>query len=313
MGALIMRRISFVIASLGLVLGLTGAGPSYALNDHSDVSGNGSGTACTLAAPCNAFVIALSATISGGEISCLDGLGLYGSLPISQTVTIDCAGVPAGQWVISVNGSGIIVNLRHLTIATFGFGSFGKPGINFQNGAALFIENCVIENWNDSGVAGIHFAPSTGTAKLYVTDSVIKNNGNASGGGGIVIEPAAGAGAYVTIAGSKIENNRLGILASGAGTVRGVVRDSVVADNATSGVYVQGSRMTLLIETTAVTGNRTGLVATNNASMLVSHSSIALNRTGLSTASGGTLSSYKNNNVNDNIADGTFTTTMVQK
>ena len=92
-----------------------------------------------------------------------------------------------------------------------------------------------------------------------------------------------------------------------------MVRDSVVADNATSGIYVQGSRMTLLIENSAVTGNRTGLVATNNASMLVSHSSIALNRTGLSTASGGTLSSYKNNNVNDNIADGTFTTTVVQK
>jgi hypothetical protein len=311
-----MSRISFAIASLGLVLGLTGAGPSHAAatNYHSYVSGTGSGSACTLTAPCFSFSGALGATVSGGEISCLDGpqSTTASSLIIKQTVTIDCPGVPAGQWFIIINGPGIVVTLRHLTVATFGVEVLAS-GIDFQNGAALFIENCVIENWNDSGVAGIHFAPSTGTAKLYVTDSVIKNNGNASGGGGIVIEPAAGAGAYVTIEGSKIENNQLGIFAGGMGSVRGVVRDSVVADNASSGIYAKGSRMTLLIENTAVTGNRTGLVATNNASMLVGHSSIAFNRTGLSTASGGTLSSYKNNDVNANIADGAFTTTMVQK
>ena len=47
--------------------------------------------------------------------------------------------------------------------------------------------------------------------------------------------------------------------------------------------------------------------------MLVGHSSIVLNNTGLLAVSGGALLSYKNNNVNGNTSgDGAFTGTVGQ-
>jgi hypothetical protein len=295
---------AFGILSLSLVWALAGASPCRADNFHSYVSANGAGTACTLTAPCATFGGALAVTRDGGDISCLTG-GPSGSIQginIAQSVTIDCPDFTA---VVTINGTGVVVTLRNMTIDGFGGSS---TGIDFKNGAALFVENCVIDNFD----TGIHFAPSGGTAKLFVTDSVIKNNG-ASAGGGIVVEPANGAVANITIERTKVENSRLGISAAGVGAVHGVVRDSVVSDNDASGIGVHGLHTILLIENTTVAGNQTGLAATNRASMLVGHSSVVLNRTGLSVADGGTLSSYKNNNVNHNTTDGAFTTTIAQK
>jgi Periplasmic copper-binding protein (NosD) len=313
-----MRTFAFVAAILGTVLGLATAVPAGATNVHSYVSSTGDdGNPCTNALPCQSLGTAILATVPDGEVSCLDG-GLSSSatvVNITQSITIDCAGVPAASWTVFINGNGIVVTLRNLTLTSFSYGN-QIQGIDFQNGAALFIENCVIERFEyGNSNAGIYFAPTSGTAKLYVTDSVIKNNGTATDGGGIIIQPAAGAEADVVIERSKVENNRAGIVAISRGTVHGAVRDSVVSGSTASwGIGVSGPGVSFLVENTTVTDNNVGLVAETKASILVSHSSIALNTNGLYTAGGGAITSYKNNNLNRNThSDGAFTTTLAQQ
>lgn len=310
-----MRKIAYVFATLSMVWGLAGAAPSYALTPNSYVSATGSGTICSFTTPCGWFQYAVDATYAGGVVHCLDaGASAGNSFSITKSIVIDCAGLSVSTSYITINGAGIVVTLRHLRIEGVGF-TFN--GIDFQNGAALFVEDCVIEGWNGGSPGnGIHFAPTSGTAKLFVTDSVIKNNGKAGTvSGGIFIQPAAGAEADVTIERTKIENNRIGINANsgGGGTIHGVVRDSVVSGNTASGIIAVNAGTRLLIENATVTGNNAGLVATASANMLASQSSVVLNRIGLVTASGGTLSSYKNNNVNNNNTDGAFTTAVAQK
>jgi hypothetical protein len=313
-----MKKFAFVFATLGMVWGLARAEPCFAFNAHSYVSGKGGGTLCTLATPCADLGTALGATLAEGEISCLDGgpSTSFAAISISQSVTIDCAGVSAAVSHITINGAGIVVTLRNLTVM-----GNDTNGIDFQNGGALFVEKCVIQNYaHDAPGTGIRFTPSSGTAALNVTDSVIKNNGvpigPAKGGGGIIVQPAAGVVAAVTIERTHVESNLNGIYANSGsgGTVHGVVRGSVVSGSTNYGITAVNSGTRLLIENTTVTANQIGLVATTNANMMVNRSGIVLNNTGLRTASGGTLSSYKTNNVNNNTsADGAFTSVLAVK
>ena len=147
-----MKTVSFAFACAGFVLAL--ATPAHALNSHSFVSGNGSGTACTFAVPCAAIGFAVAATSSEGIVSCVDqgansdGTVLDSCFSISKSITIDCAGV--GSWYITINGSGIVVTLRNLQINMVGVSANNGIGIDFQNGAALFVEHCVIDSWNAS-------------------------------------------------------------------------------------------------------------------------------------------------------------------
>lgn len=281
-------------------------------NYHSYASGSGNDlNPCTFLSPCLTLFGAYETTVAGGEVHCSDsGIGTS-NMTISKNITIDCAGASAGQWFFVINGANIVVTLRNISIFDFA-GGVAVPGIDFQNGAALFVENCAIERFRGDEGVGINFSPASGVAKLHVTNCVIKTNGNASTGGGIYIQPAAGAVADVTIDRTQIQNNRIGIFANGAGTTRGVVRSSVVSGNATWGIGAQGARSSLMIENTNVSGNQVGIVAKNSASVVVSRSSIVFNRTGLSASAGGTLSTYKNNDLNGNTADGVFTATVVQ-
>ena len=68
-----MRKIALLsaVVSAMLVAMLPGT-PAQALNHRSWVSGTGSGTACTRAAPCADFQAAHDATSAGGEINCVD-------------------------------------------------------------------------------------------------------------------------------------------------------------------------------------------------------------------------------------------------
>jgi Right handed beta helix region len=311
----IMRKLAFMFATLGVALGLAGAPPCRAAgtNGHSFVSANGDDSnPCTFASPCANLQAAVDATLAGGEVSCLDAggnLDTGGTFTATKNITIDCTGTSSlFVGAITVNGANVVVTLRNLHLVDF--------EVDFNKGAALFIENCVFDySHSNLQPVGIDFAPSSGAAKLYVTDSIFKNIGTGSSAGGIVIEPAAAAEADVTIERTKVENNRAGIVAISQGTVHGAVRDSVVSGSTASwGIGVSGPGVSFLVENTTVTDNNVGLVAENKAGMLVSHSSIVLNTNGLYAASGGSLLSYKNNNLNRNIhSDGVFTTTLAQQ
>src|SRR5262249_58001717 len=91
---------------------------------------------------------------------------------------------------ITVKAASGMVRIRNLS---FNGPGAGLIGIRFVNGAALFVENCMIANFNGGAAGegiGIKFAPPAGVAaELYVKDTIINSNGRPSDGGGIAIQP----------------------------------------------------------------------------------------------------------------------------
>jgi hypothetical protein len=309
------------------------ANPARAANYYSYVSNTGNdnnGCSTPTTDACASLSHALSETMSYGEVDCVNAGHYSGALTITQSVTIDCAGgVGSTFGQIFVNGAGIVVRLRHLTLNSddnmFYF------GIKAENMAALYVEDCVITNYDLENTAtpllfGIEFAPSAGSSQLFVTDTVISNNGNSGADsqlgftGGILIMPAAGVQANVNITRTKIQGNFFGIIADGTqgGSVRGVVKDSVVSGNNQNGITASssGSSVVLMVEGTDASSNGNhGLVAGGSgAGMLVRTTSVFNNGGGLYTTGGGTLYSYGNNSVNGNNGnDGAFTGTINQQ
>jgi hypothetical protein len=146
-----------------------------------------------------------------------------------------------------------------------------------------------------------------------VVDSTITNIGTAGTAAGIYIKPASGVTTDVSIERSRIDSNFFGIVADGTsgGFIRGIVSDSFVTNNRNNGITVStsGTSIVLTVDNTKVSGNNFGLVvAGTNGGMLVGRSVINGNATGLSSASGGVLLSYKDNRLNANTTtDGAFT------
>src|SRR2546430_3144694 len=103
---------------------------------------------CSRTAPCKTFAGAISKTAPSGEIDCLDPGG-FGALTITKSITIDCGGtfgsvLAAGTNGININGAGITVNLRNLSIN--GIGS-GLIGIQFISGNSLTLTNVHVMNF----------------------------------------------------------------------------------------------------------------------------------------------------------------------
>src|SRR5437868_8038975 len=152
---------------------------------------------CSRTAPCKTFAGAISKTAAGGEINVLDPGGFSG-VTITKSITISSEGFEAGVLVSGTNA--IIVNaaatdtiiLRGLDIEGLGT---GLDGINFLNGGALHVERCTINNFVTNG---IEFQPNnsgTGTAQLFVKDTIIRGNkatGGANPVGGVYIHPSVG-------------------------------------------------------------------------------------------------------------------------
>jgi hypothetical protein len=309
-----MKSIGFVFACLGIVLGFAEATPAHAQIFHSFVSGNGTGSTCTFSAPCSGFGTAVAATISGGLITCVDqGANSFGnsegSISITKSITIDCAGISTGVYGVTINGPGIVVTLRNLNINGLNIGVFG---VDFQNGSALFVEHCVIENWTPSTAIGIHFAPPSGvTAELHVTDSVIKNNGNGTSGGGIIIQPSGSGGAHAVIERTTVENNTYGIFANntgGTGTILLHIKDSTVANSTVNGIsaYTAGSTTAIVIDhSSSLINGGSGILSQGSGGLVfLTDTTVMSNVTGLSAAGGGAIYSYGNNRLTGNVSDG---------
>jgi hypothetical protein len=120
---------------------------------------------CSRTAPCKTFAGALSKTVAGGEINCIDPGG-FGAVTITKALTIDCSSTQAGVLVAGTNGivvsagAGDTVTLRGLDI----FGTIsGLNGILFNTGGALIVEKCTIRGFNAPGTSrgfGILFQPN---------------------------------------------------------------------------------------------------------------------------------------------------------
>src|SRR5207302_10656614 len=109
---------------------------------------------CTRTAPCRNFAAAIAQTASGGEVVVLDSGG-YGTVTINQAVSLVAPpGVYAGISVFSGTGITVaagatdVVTLRGLTLNGLG----GNYGIDFNSGAALYVQDSVFKNFYPGGI-----------------------------------------------------------------------------------------------------------------------------------------------------------------
>ena len=113
---------------------------------------------CTIAQPCRSFGAAIGKTLAGGEVIVLDSAG-YGVVTITKSISIIApagiyagVSVPSGQTGVTVNGAGIVVVLRGLTIN----GTGGSVGVHFtHSGSRLRIENWAVDHRDRRGCFGL--------------------------------------------------------------------------------------------------------------------------------------------------------------
>jgi Right handed beta helix region len=298
-----MHRKTKLLAVVATALAVfTLSAPAYAQATRTWVSGVGDdANPCSRTAPCKTFAGAFSKTFINGEIDCLDPGG-YGTLTITKSITIDCSDSLGSVLASGTNGFVIgiavsandpfrTVRLRGLSInGTGASGTIGTrtglKGVSILNAATVILEDVVISNFSQQGVAD---ARTTG-GKLLIRNSVIRDNTLAG------IAAVGAATNNVSIENTHSINNGFGV-ATGNGNNVIAVR-SVFSGNSTAGVEADiGGKVEL--DSCTVSSNGNGLQ--NNGTMTMSNTQIAYNTTALN----GPTTSFGNNRLFANGAVGT--------
>jgi hypothetical protein len=271
------------------------------------VSGSGSdANPCSLGAPCRSFQQAHNTVAAGGEIVALDAAG-YGPLVINKSVTVTAIGIEASitsnstnHFGIVINGTGAVVAIRGLTLIS-GF-TGPSDGIDIDAAASVTIRDCSISGFPNAGIAlplannldvelrdvtannngtyGIDIVPgASGKMTLLIADSSFSGNGSH----GIFIDGSFSTGTLnATLNASVAGNGGDGLLAqsfTGAAQAVVMVTASKLVNNLSSGLSASGSKVTVLVDRTQISGN------VGN---------------GWEAVSSATVNSYKNNEVNGN-------------
>ncbi|MEA2905802.1 MAG: hypothetical protein QOI12_3189 [Alphaproteobacteria bacterium] len=247
-----MRIITFVAALAGLGLH---ALPAQAQNTRTFVSAGGSdGNLCSRTAPCRTFAGAIAKTNAGGEINTLEPGG-YGTLTIDKAISI-VSGLGEAGVLIGLGGTGItitagandIINLRGLIIEGAGLGA---KGIEFQSGGSLNIQNSVIRNLTQTGIA---FIPSA-ISRLFIANTLISDIGGNASSRGLNIAPSGGAGVTAVLNRLDVLNTAGTAVEAGVGS-KVLLRDSTISGNAV-GVSMTGGATVVSYGNNAVSGNGT--------------------------------------------------------
>jgi len=163
------------------------ASPASAQATRTWVSGVGDdANPCSRTAPCKTFAGAISKTAAAGEINVLDPGG-YGAVTITKSIRIISDHIEAGVLVSGTNG--IVVNVASTDNVLLdgldieGLGT-GLNGVQIIGGGTVVIRRTSINHFIGNGVN----LAGTNTAKVFVQDTVISNNG-----GGVNVQGAGGA------------------------------------------------------------------------------------------------------------------------
>jgi hypothetical protein len=257
---------------------------------------------CSRTAPCKTFAGAISKTAAGGEINVLDPGG-FGGVTITKSITISSEGFEAGVLVSGTNA--IIVNalttdvviLRGLDIEGLGT---SLDGIKVIGGlAALHVEKCTVNAFRGANGSGIEIAPTAaGTTKVFIKDTIVRNNGQGTGGG-IFINPAAGVTVKASLDNVRMENNIFGLKVLG-GTSNISVSNSVAAGNSAAGFSGVASGSVLQIDRSVAAHNGgPGVSCTPGATVRIGNMSISDNSGG---DTAGSCSSFQNNDIATGVA-----------
>jgi parallel beta helix pectate lyase-like protein len=294
-----------VLLVVSLAIVVVGPRPAFAQATRTWVSGVGDdANPCSRTAPCKTFAGAISKTAAGGEIDALDPGG-FGAVTITKSMTIDGGGemasiLASGQNGITVNGAGIVVTIRNLSINGAGT---GLEGIKLLQGASLNVERSTIFGFTQNGIR-VGGAGSAAIGRVFVHDVVVRNNGGGVTGGILFQAPGTGSPYTAVVDDTFITRSNFGLRAEANTNVS--MRNSSTSGNAASGVVVISSAgaAVVSIENSLSANNAAGVLSVGAAATArLSNTTVVNNTNGLS-AAGGAIQSFGNNMVKGNGTDG---------
>lgn len=166
----------------------------------------------------------------------------------------------------------------------------------------------MVKNFAAGTGTGITFAPNA-TAQLFVSDTVVSNN---SGGIKVTTASAGAHGILAVLNRVQVENSAtFGIKVdgtTGTGAISATVRDSISAGNLSNGIWATapsgGSPIRLLVDHSAAVNNAgagVGILSDGPATQVIlNNSAVTGNVTGLIFTNSATMPSLKNNAVAGN-------------
>ena len=258
-------------------------------------------SSCTQTAPCASLAEAITFAIPNDTIVCVDAIGDSGAILIDKSIEIECSGNRAAMGggltfgasisiniPVSVNDPFRTVRLRGLTIdGGLAVGPVKPRGIDIVSAAVVSIEDVVVSNMT---LQGIIDRRTGGQTKLFITDSIIRNNS----GPGIVA--AAAAPGAVVLDNVRSENNAYGIAVAAGNSV--VVNRSVISGNSVAGVIGDGGAQ-VVVNNSTISHNNIGVYSSQ--SVRLSNNDIAFNSTAITGSSG----TFGNNRFSGNGTMGT--------
>jgi hypothetical protein len=284
------------IIFLTTIIGVAAA--AHAQTWVSAATGNDA-NACTRTAPCKTFQRAVNVTPAWGQVGVLDP-GDYGSVTISQSVTIDGGGLASNVTTTSVSitvqaGSGI-VQLRNLSL--HGTGS-ASHAILYNSGAQLVMENMKINGFNDDCV---RVGPGN-NADLVIKDTSIDNCSAAA----MNLSVAAGDTLTAEIINTHMHYTNGGLLVlAGIVSVVGSTISGLGSGSGDVGVTATGG--TVMLDNCEISSTEWGIQAVNS-TVQVSRSTISSTQLALYTFNASIISNG-NNSLFNNFSNGAFTSTV---
>jgi hypothetical protein len=233
---------------------------------------------------CRSISRALAVTNAGGEIIAVNSGG-YGPFVINQSVSVvsplgvDAAITATSGNAIDITNPAAKVLLRGLDVNSQG-ADFGIIGDDF---AVLSIENCTVDGFGQNGIQIL----ASGTSKVYIRDSIVRNSGNV----GIGISSS-----LAVIERSAAIANLVGIFAVNTGVLVTAI-DCVSAFNAGEGFTARGSASLDLERCVSASNATWGVTAYTSAVLRVSNCTITENIVGGLDNASGTIETRQNNTV----------------
>ncbi len=240
--------------------------------------------------------------------------GGFGTVTITKAITID--GGPNAGGILNAGTNGVNINagttdivvLRNLSIA--GAGS-GLNGVNIIQAGTVHVDNCAIYG---QAQKGINATPTT-ALRLFVKDSVIRDNTNGANGGGVFLQPGVGGSVTAVLNNVELSRNTFGIRAEA--NTNTSARNCFFSGNDTHGVVSVGTAglVTFDLHKCTMSRNQSSGIRSVNANSTVRFSDCMVdgNAIGLESVLSGNLLSFTNNSVGGNTTDGAPTGTIAQQ
>jgi len=308
------------LAASGALLALVNAAPAAAAPVKVWVANNGvdSPTCGAVNAPCLGLQQAHDNVMAGGDVSVLTPIDFGLELTISKSVNITNDGVGEASIVVTagnITGIGItvdanvgdMVSVRGLVIDGQ---AIGTTGIQVVQASAVHIQNCVIRSFEHGVSTGI-FVNLASSGQVFVSDTIVYNNGSTALTAGIWVRPFGNVSANVVLDRVHLENNVIGLRVEGQDDTGSgshvVIRDSVVSGNASDGILAhtvsgKGPSFVVVEHTSVVNNGGVGIHADGpRATMVLNDDTVTRNASGISAVNFGQLLSFGNNKNFNNV------------